>query len=200
MQNERSRPPVTGLTATPLWRSAAATLAMTLAGAVTMAASAPRSATGGLESASTPASDRLREGTHIADRLGTFTLTAKQPVFHTSDGKLQLGGLPNLNLERVVRTLQDRQAGLIWSVSGIVTEYHGGNYVLITRAMLKSTQSTRLSPLERRNSGGQRLQGPKPDGKPATQRAVPPNDRSATWGPPPLGHRHDLARVGKRPA
>ena len=204
MPNDCSRTSVAGLPATALWRCAAATLAVTLAGAVTMAAAAPQtdpSSETKLDSAPTPASDRLREGSRIADRLGTFTLTAERPVFHTTDGKLQLGGLPNLNLERVVRTLQDSQAGLVWSVSGSVTEYQGGNYLLITRAVLKSTQSTRSSPLGRLDSGGRRLQGPRRYRKPATQqRTVPPSDRSATWEPPPPTHWLERPPADKRPA
>jgi hypothetical protein len=83
-------------------------------------------------------SARLREGTTITDRSGYFTLDAQTATFSSEDGQHQFGGLPNLNLERIVRTVRQRPEQLIWSVSGTVTEYHGTNFLLVSRAVLKS--------------------------------------------------------------
>ena len=46
----------------------------------------------------------------------------------------------DLNLERVVRMLKsvDEPESIWWSVSGIVTEFSGRNYLLIERAVYKS--------------------------------------------------------------
>ena len=58
-----------------------------------------------------------------------------------SDDKVEMGALPNLNLERIVRTLKnsDDAQSIRWSVSGIVTEFNGRNHLLISRAVYKSS-------------------------------------------------------------
>ncbi len=83
---------------------------------------------------------RLREGTMINSAIGTFEEGNSGAKFVTQDGH-EFGGLPNLNLERVVRMLKstDEADKLLWSVSGTVTEYSGRNYLLISRAVYKST-------------------------------------------------------------
>jgi hypothetical protein len=83
-------------------------------------------------------SARLREGTTITDRPGYFSLDGQTATFSSEDGQHHFGGLPNLNLERIVRTVRQRPEQLIWSVSGTVTEYHGTNFLLVSRAILKS--------------------------------------------------------------
>jgi hypothetical protein len=82
---------------------------------------------------------RLREGTKITNRLGRFQQSGDRATF-VAEGNLEFGGLPNLNLERVVRMLKsvDEPESIWWSVSGIVTEFSGRNYLLIERAVYKS--------------------------------------------------------------
>jgi hypothetical protein len=91
------------------------------------------------ESSSLSAALRLREGTQFADRLGHFRQQGESVVFVDDQGR-ELGGLPNLNLERVLRMLKgvEEPDSIAWSVSGTVTEYGGRNYLLITRAVYKS--------------------------------------------------------------
>jgi len=83
---------------------------------------------------------RIREGTTIHDQAGYFRNDGDGATFVT-DEHLELGGLPNLNLERVVRTLKttDEAKSIRWSVSGMVTEFAGRNFLLISRAVYKST-------------------------------------------------------------
>ncbi|NOY30704.1 MAG: hypothetical protein GXP28_11215 [Planctomycetes bacterium] len=83
---------------------------------------------------------RIREGTTIHDRVGYFRQDGDGATFVT-EGGLEFGGLPNLNLERVVRTLKtlDESKSNRWSVSGVVTEFSGRNFLLISRAVYKST-------------------------------------------------------------
>jgi len=83
---------------------------------------------------------RIREGTTIHDRAGYFRQDGDGATFVT-EGGLEFGGLPNLNLERVVRTLKtlDESKSNRWSVSGVVTEFSGRNFLLISRAVYKST-------------------------------------------------------------
>ncbi len=85
---------------------------------------------------------RIREGTTIHDRVGYFRQDGDGATFVT-EGGLELGGLPNLNLERVVRALKtlDESKSHRWSVSGVVTEFSGRNFLLISRAVYKSTPS-----------------------------------------------------------
>jgi hypothetical protein len=82
---------------------------------------------------------RLREGTEIAGKTGYFRQDGEGATFVTDDD-FELGGLPNLNLERVVRTLKtvDDPETIRWSVDGSITEFSGRNYLFISRAVYKS--------------------------------------------------------------
>jgi hypothetical protein len=81
---------------------------------------------------------RLREGTEIAGQTGFFRQDGEGATFVTDD--YELGGLPNLNLERIVRTLKgaDEPETIRWSVDGSITEFSGRNYLFISRAVYKS--------------------------------------------------------------
>lgn len=82
---------------------------------------------------------RLREGSQIANVIGRFQRSGEALTFVDEDNR-ELGGLPNLNLERVLRMLKttDEPETVWWSVSGTVTEFSGRNYLLISRAVYKS--------------------------------------------------------------
>ncbi|QEG35251.1 hypothetical protein [Bythopirellula goksoeyrii] len=83
---------------------------------------------------------RIREGTTIVDRAGFFRLDGEGATFVTDD-EHEFGALPNLNLERIVRTLKgyDESNSIRWSVNGVITEFNGRNYLLINRAVYKSS-------------------------------------------------------------
>ena len=85
---------------------------------------------------------RLREGTVIKDASGFFREDGDGASF-VSDLGIEFGTLPNLNLERVVRLLKGADApnSIRWSVTGTVTEYSGKNYLLLKRAVYKSSTS-----------------------------------------------------------
>jgi hypothetical protein len=82
---------------------------------------------------------RLREGTQLTDRMGYFRQNGDALTFVDEDGR-ELGGLPNLSLERIIRMLKsvDEPESVKWSVSGTVTEFSGRNYLLVTRAVYKA--------------------------------------------------------------
>ncbi len=82
---------------------------------------------------------RLREGTQLTDRGGHFRQDGDGAIFIAED-ELEIIALPNLNLERVIRTLKgsDVAETIRWSITGRVTEFNGRNYLLITRAVYKS--------------------------------------------------------------
>ncbi len=91
---------------------------------------------------------RVREGTRLNDKRGFFTQRGDGATFNLGDGSLKIEGLENLNLERVVRTiaLSDKSNEIEWLVSGIVTEFQGGNYLFIDRAIqLSKTPTTAKS-------------------------------------------------------
>jgi hypothetical protein len=90
------------------------------------------------DSADLPA-HRLREGTQLTNRLGRFRQSGESVFFIDEEGR-ELGGLPNLSLERVVRMLKtvDDAESISWSVSGTVTEFAGRNHLLISRAVYKA--------------------------------------------------------------
>jgi len=79
---------------------------------------------------------RLREGTRVEKIHGYFKLTGDRVTFVTTDGKQRLGGLENLALERVARVVKDSPAQLRWTIAGVITEYRGANYLLVTHAVL----------------------------------------------------------------
>jgi hypothetical protein len=82
---------------------------------------------------------RLREGTQLTDRMGYFRQNGDALTFVDADGR-ELGGLPNLSLERIIRMLKsvEEPEGVKWSVSGTVTEFSGRNYLLVSRAVYKA--------------------------------------------------------------
>jgi hypothetical protein len=82
---------------------------------------------------------RLREGTHLKNVTGRFRQAGDSLIF-VDDENRELGGLPNLNLERIARMLQsvEEPESVSWSISGTVTEYSGKNHLLITRAVFRS--------------------------------------------------------------
>ncbi len=82
-------------------------------------------------------STRVREGVRIKGETGEFKVRGDRATFVTQNGQA-FDGLENLNLERIVRVIADNHRSLQWSVSGLVTEYRGTNYLLVTHAVLKS--------------------------------------------------------------
>ena len=86
-----------------------------------------------------PAKQRLREGTQIVDRVGTIRVSGQRYVFHSSQDGTELRLLENLALERVIRTQDELREDRPWTVSGVVTEFQGENFLLLTRAVAKSS-------------------------------------------------------------
>lgn len=111
----------------------------------------------------TPISDRparpveqLREGSELTDVVGTFKTIGERLVFSVNGSQRQLTVLENLNLERIGREITDHPTSLQWLVTGTITEYHGGNYLFIRRAILRGSQdaerpfNARVNSAERR--------------------------------------------------
>ena len=84
--------------------------------------------------------ERVREGTKVVQASGEFQATGER-IHFVSKTMPPLKVLENLALERVAQTLSERGAGREWTVSGVVTEYRGVNYLLLTRASLKTRRA-----------------------------------------------------------
>jgi hypothetical protein len=82
---------------------------------------------------------RLREGTRLREVTGRFRQSGDSLTFIDADGR-EISGLPNLNLERILRMLKtvEEPESITWSVSGSITEFSGRNYLLISRAVYKA--------------------------------------------------------------
>lgn len=80
---------------------------------------------------------RLREGEKIVDAVGEFQKSGERFTFSLQDNKTTIRVLENLSLERVARAIEDDPTSRLWTTSGVITEFKGENYLLITRAVLK---------------------------------------------------------------
>lgn len=85
-----------------------------------------------------------REGTQLQDEPGRFVVSGSQATFIAADGTSYVG-LPNLNLERVEKITASSPGSGDWLVTGIVTEYQGANYLLISRARRKAPTKSQRS-------------------------------------------------------
>jgi hypothetical protein len=93
-------------------------------------------AAGGADNAKT--SERLREGTKLVDVIGTFQSAGGDSIaFSREDGKDSFRVLENLALQRVGQVLEEDRGTRKWIVSGVITEYRGANYLLVTKAVVQ---------------------------------------------------------------
>jgi hypothetical protein len=90
----------------------------------------------------TDAADRIREGTRWQNERGVFTLVGDRVTFTPNSHRNQnFVVLENLNLERIVRTIEENRTvtdaeTLEWNIDGTVTEFRGANFVIVTRSVL----------------------------------------------------------------
>ncbi|HUG68528.1 MAG TPA: hypothetical protein VMM76_12315 [Pirellulaceae bacterium] len=87
---------------------------------------------------------RLREGMKFVNRIGELRNVGGRVAFYPDGATQSLPLLENLALERIERDVD--QPHRKWSVSGIVTEYKGVNYLLLHRAVLKTRVSHSSGP------------------------------------------------------
>lgn len=86
---------------------------------------------------------RLREGTKLIEVEGRFEFTGDRMAFFRADAEESYKVLENLALERINKVLEETRANEKpqWMISGIVTEYHGGNFLLVTKAVIKAQET-----------------------------------------------------------
>jgi hypothetical protein len=83
-------------------------------------------------------SERLREGTKLVDVVGSFQSAGGDSIsFSREGGKESFRVLENLALQRVGQALENSLNAKHWVVSGIITEYRGANYLLLTKAVVQ---------------------------------------------------------------
>ncbi len=83
------------------------------------------------------AGQRWREGTALREVAGRFEITGDRVTFTPENGRRPMTVLENLALERVILTLRQTPPSQVWIVYGAVTEYQGGNYLLLERAIMR---------------------------------------------------------------
>lgn len=87
-----------------------------------------------------PSGARLREGTRLAEMVGTIVQNGNRYQFLDEKQGQPLTLLENLALERVLRIQQAYFGTIRWQISGTVTEFRGQNYLLLERAMLRRVE------------------------------------------------------------
>lgn len=87
-----------------------------------------------------PSGARMREGTRLAEMVGTIVQNGNRYQFLDEKQGQPLTLLENLALERVLRIQQAYFGTIRWQISGTVTEFRGQNYLLLERAMLRRVE------------------------------------------------------------
>jgi hypothetical protein len=90
----------------------------------------------------------LREGTDIVNRVCRLQKSddgQQSELMFDSDGKTMhdppLVVLPNLTLMRMESAVQSASHDLRFRITGVVTEYHGRNYILLDKAVVVDDKS-----------------------------------------------------------
>jgi|GEM_PF-3300668 len=82
---------------------------------------------------------QIRQGSELVSVLGNFRDAGDRIIFYSADNSMRLVVLENLSLERVGKILEFAPEELLWQVSGVVTEYDSQNYLLLSQAVLQSS-------------------------------------------------------------
>src|SRR5688572_5701642 len=90
-----------------------------------------------------PNGDRQREGTRVTDIAGRLEIAGDRVTFFPAGGRESFRLLETLALERVAQVLSESRARQEWTISGTLTEFRGANYLLLTKAVIKSTAETK---------------------------------------------------------
>jgi len=98
------------------------------------------------DSTANTTSRRVREGAVLKAQLGEFREAGERIRFYLHDDKTKsFVALENLALDRVSRVLDENTTPRTWSVTGVVTEFRSGNFLLVTRATLKNRDDRRVN-------------------------------------------------------
>lgn len=102
-------------------------------------------AAAGLQNQSAPAADeqqrvleRYREGMQLEDEQGEFQRLAGRWVFRCQSSGARFLVLENLGLQRVAEQVSDSPDATGWIVTGLITEFRGARYLLLSRAVQRA--------------------------------------------------------------
>jgi hypothetical protein len=79
---------------------------------------------------------RNREGTIFQGKRVFFRQTGNRTTMYTENDNERFVCLENLNLERILKVIDEKPLRAIWKIDGEFTEFRGENYVLIRRAVI----------------------------------------------------------------
>ena len=89
----------------------------------------------------TAATKRIREGTAFKNKRCLFRISGNRVVLFSEDESERYFCHENLNLERIMKVVEENPSQHIWSIDGFFTEYRGENFVHIQRAVLAPPQA-----------------------------------------------------------
>lgn len=87
--------------------------------------------------------ERQREGTKLTEVSGRFEFAGDRVTFHPANEREHYRVLENLALERVGQVLGETRAKHEWTISGVLTEYRGVNYLLLQKAVIRPAAENR---------------------------------------------------------
>ncbi|MDR0705294.1 MAG: hypothetical protein LBF88_09940 [Planctomycetaceae bacterium] len=79
---------------------------------------------------------RNREGTIFQGKKVFFRQTGNRTTMYTENDNERFVCLENLNLERILKAMDEKPSRTTWKIDGEFTEFRGENYVLIRRAII----------------------------------------------------------------
>jgi len=82
-------------------------------------------------------SGRMREGAEFTG-YGFFRATGDRVTFYDDAGNVRFRGLENLTLERIGRAIEETPTQVRWKVKGVITEFRGANFLLVTHAVMQT--------------------------------------------------------------
>ena len=82
--------------------------------------------------------ERYREGMKLEDEQGEFQRLAGRWVFRCQSSGARFLVLENLGLERVAEQVADSPEATGWIASGLITEFRGARYLLLSRAVQRA--------------------------------------------------------------
>lgn len=86
---------------------------------------------------------KLREGARLVDKVGKISERGGRHFFVPEGDTEQFTLLENQTLERVTSASSNQDDGQTWTITAIVTEFHGTRFLLLERAVLRPTKGGR---------------------------------------------------------
>lgn len=82
---------------------------------------------------------RIREGTKVKDQIVFFRQTGDRTVLYVAENHQRFVCHENLELERVLKVIQEQPGRDFWKIEGEFTEFRGENFILLRRAVIAQT-------------------------------------------------------------